>query len=78
MHPAVPADMIRFLLPRMAHFMVPRYVRVVAELPKAPTRKVQKHLRRSEGVTADTWDRAAAGIVVKRERLAAATTPGKE
>jgi len=73
-----PADLIRFLLPRMAHFMVPRYVRVVAELPKTPTQKVQKHLLRSEGLTADTWDRAAAGIEIKRERFAAGTTPGKD
>ncbi len=64
-----PAELIRFLLPRMAHFMVPRYVRVVPELPKTPTQKVQKHLVRSEGVTADTWDRVAAGIEVKRERI---------
>jgi carnitine-CoA ligase len=64
-----PAELIGFLLPRMAHFMVPRYVRVVAELPKTPTQKVQKHLIRAEGVTADTWDRAAAGIEVKRERI---------
>jgi crotonobetaine/carnitine-CoA ligase len=69
-----PADLIRFLLPRMAHFMVPRYVRVVAELPKTPTQKVQKHLLRSAGVTADTWDRAAAGIEVKRERITAVIT----
>ena len=55
----------------MAHFMVPRYVRVVPELPKTPTQKVQKHLLRTEGVTADTWDREAAGIEVKRERLSA-------
>jgi crotonobetaine/carnitine-CoA ligase len=64
-----PAELIRFLLPRMAHFMVPRYVRVVPELPKTPTQKVQKHLVRFEGVTADTWDRVAAGIEVKRERI---------
>jgi crotonobetaine/carnitine-CoA ligase len=38
--------------------MVPRYVRVVDELPKIRTQKVQKHLLRTEGVTADTWDRA--------------------
>jgi acyl-CoA synthetase (AMP-forming)/AMP-acid ligase II len=73
-----PEDLIRFLLPRMAHFMVPRYVRVVDELPKTPTQKVQKHLLRTEGVTADTWDRAAAGIQVKRERIGATTAPGEE
>ena len=73
-----PEDLIRFLLPRMAHFMVPRYVRVVDELPKTPTQKVQKHVLRTEGLTADTWDRAAAGIEVKRERIGATTAPGEE
>ena len=60
-----PAELIEFLMPRMAHFMVPRYVRIVPELPKTPTQKVQKHLLRDEGVTADTWDREAAGIRVE-------------
>ena len=45
---------------------------------KTPTQKVQKHLLRTEGVTADIWDRAAAGIQVKRERIGATTTPGEE
>ena len=63
------AELIRFLVPRMAHFMVPRYVRIVAELPRTPTQKVQKHLLRSEGVTADTFDREKAGIHLKRERI---------
>ena len=53
----------------MAHFMVPRYVRIVTSLPKTPTNKIQKAELRKEGITADTWDRDAAGIVVKRERL---------
>ena len=57
----------------MAHFMVPRYVRVLAELPKTPTQKVQKNLLRADGVTPDTWDREAAGIRVRRERLARAS-----
>ena len=42
-----PAELIRFLIPRMPHFMVPRYVRVVDELPKTPTQKVQKHVLRT-------------------------------
>ncbi len=58
-----------FLQPRMAHFMLPRYIRVVVELPKTPTQKVQKHLLRDDGITPDTWDREAEGIVVKRERI---------
>ena len=63
---------MEFLVPRMAHFMVPRYFRFIGELPKTPTMKVQKHLLRAEGVTQDTWDREAAGIKLKREKLGAA------
>jgi carnitine-CoA ligase len=64
-----PAELIETLRGRMAHFMVPRYVRIVEELPKTPTQKVQKHLLKTEGITADTWDREAAGIKVRRERI---------
>ena len=64
-----PGALIEFLRPRLAHFMVPRYLRSVVELPKTPTQKVQKHLLRGEGLTADTWDREKAGIKLKRERL---------
>lgn len=44
---------------RLALFMVPRYLRVMSELPRSATDKVAKHLLRSEGVTADTYDRDA-------------------
>ncbi|TWS96178.1 AMP-binding protein [Reyranella sp. CPCC 100927] len=64
-----PAALIQFLIPRMAHFMVPRYVRIVPELPKTPTQKVQKHLLRSDGITRDTFDREQAGIRIKREKI---------
>jgi crotonobetaine/carnitine-CoA ligase len=65
-----PAELIEFLRPRMAHFMIPRYVRVLPDLPKTPTQKVQKHIIRTDGVTTDTWDRDKAGIKVRREKLA--------
>jgi len=64
-----PTELIAFLTPRMAHFMVPRFVRIVPDLPKTPTQKVQKHLLRSEGITGDTWDREKAGIHLRRDRL---------
>lgn len=64
-----PAELIEFLRPRMAHFMIPRYVRVVDALPRTPTAKVEKVKLREQGVTTDTWDRDAAGIVVKREKV---------
>lgn len=59
-----------YLRPRMAHFMLPRYIRFLEELPKTPSLRVQKHLLRADGVTLDTWDREAAGEVVKRESIA--------
>jgi crotonobetaine/carnitine-CoA ligase len=66
-----PADLLDFLRPRMAHFMIPRYVRVVDALPRTPTAKIEKVKLREEGLTADTWDREAAGITVKREKIGA-------
>ncbi|NKY31474.1 ATP-dependent acyl-CoA ligase [Nocardia speluncae] len=62
-------ELLEFVCPRMAHFMVPRFVRVLDELPKTPTSKIQKHLLRAEGVTADTLDREDLGVVVKRGRV---------
>ena len=64
-----PRALIEFLVPRMPHFMVPRYVRVEESLPKTPTNKIQKVELRKEGLTAETWDREAAGIRVKRQKL---------
>jgi crotonobetaine/carnitine-CoA ligase len=40
----------------MARFMVPRYLRFAASLPKTPTDKVEKFRLQQMGVTADTYD----------------------
>ena len=64
-----PRELIEFLIPRLPHFMIPRYVRIVESLPKTPTQKIQKHLLHSTGVTDDTWDREQAGIKIKRQQL---------
>lgn len=65
-----PAELLAFLTPRMAHFMVPRYIRIIDDLPKTPTRKVEKYLLRQSGITPDTWDREKAGIQIRRDKLA--------
>jgi crotonobetaine/carnitine-CoA ligase len=62
-----PEEIIRHLLPRMARHMVPRFIRIIDELPKTPTAKVEKHILRAEGLTADTWDRER--IVIRREAI---------
>ena len=64
-----PLELTEYLVTRVPHYMVPRYIRVVDSLPKTPTNKIQKYVLRSEGVTEDTWDREAAGIVLKRTIL---------
>ena len=63
-----PESLFRFLEKRMAHFMLPSYIRVLAELPKTPTQKVRKELLRRQGVTEDTWFRGDHGIIVRREK----------
>ncbi len=64
-----PVALTEFLIPRLAYFMVPRYVRVVAEIPKTETNKPRKVVFRDAGVTADTWDREKAGIRLRRDKL---------
>jgi crotonobetaine/carnitine-CoA ligase len=73
-----PVEIISFLSPRLPHFMVPRYIRFMTDLPKTPTQKVEKHLLRAEGITKDTWDREQAGIRLKREKLAASDLKGTQ
>lgn len=55
-----PVQLTRFLQPRMADFMLPRYFDFVESLPKTATGKIQKFALRERGVTATTWDRERA------------------
>jgi crotonobetaine/carnitine-CoA ligase len=64
-----PAALFEFLLPRMPHYMLPRFIRVVEEFVMTETIKIRKNVLRAEGVTADTWDREKAGIQVKAQRI---------
>lgn len=62
-------EIVEFLRPRVAYFMIPRFFRTVETLPMTPTEKVRKVVLREAGRSADTWDREAAGIVVARDRI---------
>ncbi|QIG54758.1 ATP-dependent acyl-CoA ligase [Altererythrobacter sp. BO-6] len=61
--------LFEFAAERLPYFMVPRYFRIMDELPKTPTAKVQKAKLREDGVTDDTWDRERAGLRLKREKF---------
>jgi crotonobetaine/carnitine-CoA ligase len=65
-----PVALTEFLVPRLPYFMVPRFIRILPHLPKTPTQKIMKHVLRTEGITADTWDREKAGIRLRREKFA--------
>ena len=55
--PAVDPRALTDSCPAPAYFMVPRYVRVVDEIPKTETNKPRKVIFRDAGITPDTWDR---------------------
>jgi carnitine-CoA ligase len=55
------AAVLEWCVERMPYFAIPRYARVVDHLPKTPTERVRKVELREAGITADTYDREAAG-----------------
>jgi crotonobetaine/carnitine-CoA ligase len=61
-----PVALLDFCADRMPYFCVPRYVRVLTELPKNIVGRVRKDLLRAAGTDNDSWDREAHGYVVRR------------
>ena len=64
-----PRTVAEFLVPRTPHYMVPRYFRPMESLPRTATNKIRKVEIRDAGVTADCWDREAAGMRLRRTRF---------
>ena len=56
-----PAELRSFLSDKLARFAVPRYWRVLEELPKTETHRVIKRELERQGVTPDTYDAQAVG-----------------
>lgn len=61
-----PEDLLRHCERALPYFAVPRYVRMVDQLPRTETEKVRKGDLVAEGVTTDTWDREGAGYRLTR------------
>ncbi len=61
-----PKKLMKFLEPKMPHFMLPRFIRFETSLPKTGTERVQKNKLREKGITKDTWDREKAGYKIRR------------
>ena len=61
-----PVDIVRHCEGRIAYFAIPRYVRILSQMPLTENGKIKKGALRDAGVTPDTWDRDAAGVKVRR------------
>ncbi len=59
-------ELIRFCETRMTYFSVPRFIEITDDIPRTESGKVQKFKLRERGRSSRTWDREAAGIVVRR------------
>lgn len=61
-----PEALLRWLAERLPHFMVPRYIQFLSDVPRTPTGKVRRSELRKNGLTSDIWDRKAAGIELRQ------------
>ena len=60
-----PTEIMQHCEAHMAYFMIPRYIRFVAALPKTGTERTMKYQLKAEGITPDTWDRETAGYTLQ-------------
>ena len=61
-----PVSVFEHCVREIPRFAVPRYLRVMDALPKTPSQRIQKYKLRADGMTEDTVDREALGVVVPR------------
>ena len=61
-----PVDIVRHCEGQIAYFAIPRYVRILIQMPLTENGKIKKGVLREAGITTDTWDREAAGVKVRR------------
>jgi crotonobetaine/carnitine-CoA ligase len=63
-----PLELMRFCETRLPYFAIPRFVDLVADLPRTESGKVQKFRLREKGVTRSAWDRDKSGYRLPRRR----------
>jgi len=67
-----PRELAEWLIPRLAHFMVPRYIDLLDDFPRTDSQKIRKAALRDRPLDSSTWDREAAGLRLRGERLSEA------
>ena len=61
-----PAVLAEFCATRLPRFAIPRFLDVVADLPRTENGKVRKFVLRERGVTPTAWDREAETALARR------------
>jgi len=61
-----PEDLVRYLIPRMARYMVLDMFELIEELPKTPTLRVKK-VELRQRTPGEVWDRVAAGVEIPKK-----------
>jgi carnitine-CoA ligase len=54
---------------QLPHYMVPRYVQIVDQIPRSHSGKIEKYKLRASGPTPETWDAMAAGVRASRHGI---------
>lgn len=65
-HALTPEVLFDFFKASLPYYAIPRYVELMDELPSNAVGRVQKFVLRERGVTPNTWDLEAMGLVVER------------
>jgi crotonobetaine/carnitine-CoA ligase len=60
-----PLQLTEHLTRLLPHYMVPRYIEVLAELPRTPTSKLQRALMKQPAAGGSVWDRRQAGVALR-------------
>ena len=60
--------LVDWLASRMPHFMMPRYVEFVTDMPRTGSRKVEKYKLSADGLGPSAWDRVKADHRIERAR----------
>ncbi len=60
-----PEEIIRYCEDKIAHYMIPRFIEFIDEIPRSSLGKVEKVKLKGRGVR-NAWDREAAGYKIKR------------
>jgi carnitine-CoA ligase len=61
-----PRELLDFCCDRMPYFSVPRYIRVIGEVPRNALGRVRKDLLRADGAGQHSWDGEAHGYILRR------------